>query len=41
VVEAATKAASGSNSQPVRWIVVTDPGESDGWARSTAAAASS
>ena len=25
IVEAATKAASGSNSQPVRWIVVTDP----------------
>lgn len=26
IVEAATKAPSGSNSQPVRWIVVTDPG---------------
>ena len=25
IVEAATKAASGGNSQPVRWIVVTDP----------------
>jgi len=25
IVEAATKAASGSNSQPARWIVVTDP----------------
>ena len=26
IVEAATKAATGANSQPVRWIVVTDPG---------------
>ena len=25
MVEAATKAASGGNSQPVRWIVITDP----------------
>jgi nitroreductase len=25
IVEAATKAPSGSNSQPVRWVIVTDP----------------